>query len=316
MLVRAFTCAALLASLPAWAEDRSVRILVGFPPGGAADLVARLVAERMKVALAANVLVDNRPGGAGQLAARLLKAAPADGKTLMLAPPAPIVWATLTNPALDYDPQRDFAPVSLAASFDLALITGPGVPATSFPDYVSWAKEDPRRRNYGTGAGGLPHLFGILLGRSIGVELSHVGYKGGAQLLKDVAGGHIPAGISVLAEAIPLHQAGRVRILATSGSGRFSRVPDVPTFSELGLPNITGGGWMAFFVPAATPAASIRQLSDVIAGAMNAPEVKERLLLLGFEPVGSSPEKLATRIQEDTAKWGPIARDAALAATR
>jgi tripartite-type tricarboxylate transporter receptor subunit TctC len=315
--IRALTCAALFAALPCLAQDPTVRILVGFPPGGAIDVVARLAADKLKSSLGTNVVVENRPGAAGQLAARLLKTAAPDGRTLMLAPPAPIVWAPFTNPDLDYDPQRDFAPVSLAASFDLVLVTGPAMPARDFPGYLDWVRQDPSRATYGTTApGALPHLLGVLMARSVELSLTHVGYKGGPLLLNDLMGGQISAGIVVFSEAITLHRAGKVRILASSGPARSAQAADVPTFSELGLPALTGGGWMAFYVPARTPATTIHRLSKAIAEALAKPDVHDRLVGLGLDPVGSTPEALASRIADDTRKWRPVVKAAALEASK
>ena len=294
--------------LPAHAQD-SVRILVGFPPGGGADLIARLAAEKARESLGGTVIVENRPGAGGQIAAEMLKNAAPDGRTLMAAPVAVTVIAPLTHRKLAYDPERDFAPVSLAVHFQLAFTVGPGTPATTLAEYVAWVKGDSRRASFGVpAAGSLPHFFGLLLGRAIGTEFVHVPYKGGAPLLNDIIGGQIPAGVDVLSEAITQHRAGKVRVLASSGAKRSATASEIPTFAELGYPQIQGDGWFAFHAPARTPLAAIERLSAALGGAIRTPDVTERLNKVGFEPVGSTAAELARRMAEDRARWAPVVK--------
>ena len=293
---------------PAHAQD-AIRILVGFPPGGSADLIARLAAEKAREALGATVIVENRPGAGGQIAAEMLKNAAPDGRIVMAAPVAVTVIYPLTYKKLAFDPEKDFAPVSLAVNFQLALTAGPGTPATTLAEYVAWVKGDSKRASFGVpAAGSLPHFFGLMLGRAMGIDMVHVAYKGGAPLLNDVIGGQIPVGIDVLSEAIPQHRAGKVRVLASSGAKRSGIAPEVPTFTELGYPQIQGDGWFAFHAPAKTPKAVIDRLSAAFGNAVRAPEVAERLQKIGFEPVGSSAEELARRMAEDRARWAPVVK--------
>lgn len=309
--LRTLPCAflfVLLAGLAA-AQEGPLRILVGFPPGGSADLIARLAAERMKDSLGVAVVVDNKPGAGGQIAAEQLRLSPPDGRTLMAAPIAVTVIAPLTFRQLPYDPARDFSPVSQAVNFQLALTVGAGTPAKTLPEYVAWLRADARRGSYGVPAlGSLPHFFGVQFGRAVGVDMSHVPYKGGAPMLNDLVGGAVPAGFDVLSEAITLHRAGKVRILASSGAHRAPSAPDVPTFAELGYPQVQGDGWFGFHARAGTPRAVIERLSAAAAAAIRAPEASARLLGLGFEPVGSSAEAFARRIQDDRARWEPVIR--------
>jgi tripartite-type tricarboxylate transporter receptor subunit TctC len=157
-------------------------------------------------------------------------------------------------------------------------------------------------------AGSLPHFFGLLLGRAIGTDMVQVAYKGGAPLLNDVIGGQIPVGIDVLSEAIPQHRAGKVRVLASSGAKRSAIAPEIPTFTELGYPQIQGDGWFAFYAPAKTPPAALERLSAAFGSAIRAPDVTERLNKIGFEPVGSTAAELARRMAEDRARWAPIVK--------
>jgi tripartite-type tricarboxylate transporter receptor subunit TctC len=299
---------AFLCTFAAQAQDQ-VRILVGFPPGGSADLIARLVADRAREGLGGAVIVENRPGAGGQIAAEQLKGAPPDGRILMAAPVAVTVIAPLTHKKLRYEPSKDFAPVSLAVNFQLAFSAGPGSPATSLAEYIAWVKANPKQATFGSpAAGSLPHFFGLLVGRAAGVEMLHVAYKGGAPLLNDLLGGQVPAAVDVLSEAARHHDAGKLRILASSGTKRSIATPNVPTFTELGHPQIQGDGWFAFHAPAGTPRAVVDRQSAAIAAAIRAPDVSERLVKMGFEPVGSTPDELAKRMTEDTLRWGPVVK--------
>jgi tripartite-type tricarboxylate transporter receptor subunit TctC len=283
------------------------RILVGFPPGGSADVLARLVAEGARAATGQAFVVDNKPGAAGQIAAELLKQAAPDGRTVMAAPMAVTVMAPLTHAKLRYDPNVDFSPIGLIASFQLAFSVGPAAPARTFAEYLAWIKAHPRQAIFGSpGAGSLPHFFGLMVGRAAGVDMLHVSYKGGAPLLNDLMGGQVAAGVDVLAEAVRHHEAGKLRILATSGSRRSTAAPTVPTFAELGHPAIQGEGWFAMYAPAGTPRAVIDRLSLAVDGAIRSGEVTERFRKLGIEPMGGGPEQLARRSRADSERWSSI----------
>jgi tripartite-type tricarboxylate transporter receptor subunit TctC len=298
-----------LAAAAAGAQDGPVRILVGFPPGGESDVIARLLVDRMKTSLDAPVIVDNKPGAGGMLAAELLKNAAHDGRTLMISPIAVTVFAPLTHAKLRYDPIRDFAPVSLAAVFQMALAVGPGSPAKTLDEYVAWARANPGKATYGVPlAGGPTHFFGVMLARTTGVDLAAVPYKGSAPFVNDLLGGQVPAGITVLSQLLKHHEAGKLRVLGTSGSRRSPTAPDVPTFKELGFAAIEGTGWQAFHTSARTPRPTIDRLSAAIASAVRSPEVSTRLLALGLEPVGSTADELSNRTAEDMARWAPIVK--------
>jgi len=299
----------LAVAASAGAQEGPVRILVGYPPGGESDLIARLVVDRMRTSLGVPVIVENKPGAGGMLAAEALKNAAPDGKTLMLSPIAVTVFAPLTHANIRYDPVKDFAPVSLAANFQMALAVGPGSPAKTLPEYITWVRATPTKATYGVPlAGGPTHFFGVMLARATGVDLAVVPYKGSAPFVNDLVGGQVPAGITVLSQLLKLSEAGKVRVLATSGSQRSPVAPDIPTFKELGFAAIEGTGWQAFHTTAGTPRPIIDRLAAAIASAIRSPEVSERLLALGLEPVGSAPDELANRIAEDTAKWAPIVK--------
>ena len=300
----------LAIAASAGAQTEPVRILVGFTAGGTADVIARLIVERLKTSLGAPVVVENRPGATGFIAAEALKNAAPDGKTLMISPMSVMVFAPLTYTKLRYDPIKDFAPVSLAATWPWVLAVGPGSPAKTLHEYIAWVRANPAKATYGVpGVGGQPHFLGMVLARATSVDLVFVPYKGSAPLVTDLMGGQVPAGIVLVSDLLKHHQSGKVLMLASSGSQRPTAAPDVPTFKELGFAALESTGWHAFHTVARTPRPIVDRLSTAIASAIKAPEVSERLLALGgVEPVGSTPDELARREAEETARWAPIVK--------
>lgn len=300
--------AILAMAAPAAAQERPVRILVGFGSGSTSDMIARLVADRTRSSLGTPVIVENRPGANGFIAAEAVKHAATDGTTLMIAPIAVTVFAPLTHPNLRYDPVKDFAPVSLAAHFQFALAVGSDSPAKTLPEHIAWLRDNPAKAAYGIPLSGGPgHFLAVMVGRATGVDLTLVPYKGGGPLASDLMAGQVPAGIGTLSDFIRQHEARKLRVLAIAGPARSPAAPDVPTFKELGF-EIEVTGWHAFYATAGTPPATIARLSAAIASAIKAPEVNERLLALGLEPVGSTPEELARRMAHDAAKWTPAVK--------
>ena len=295
---------ALIAQAPA--QEGPVKLRVGFPPGGESDLVARLIADGLRSSLGVPVVVENKPGASGMLAAEALKAAAPDGNTLMVSPIAVTVFAPLTHARLRYDPVKDFAPVSLAANFQMALAVGPGSPATTLREYIDWVRANPQKGSYGVPlAGGPTHFFGVMLARATALDMTAVPYKGSAAFVNDLLGGQVPAGITVVSQLIKHHEAGRVRLLATSGAQRSPLAPDVPTFRELGFAAIEGTGWQAVHTVAGTPRAKVDRLAAAIATTIRSSEVSAKLTALGLEPVGSTPDELARQMADDAARWAP-----------
>jgi len=284
-----------------------IRILVGFAAGGTTDVAARLMADRIKDAFGQPVVVENKAGAGGRIAAEALKSAAPDGATLLLAPIAVPVLAPLVFKQLGYDPAKDFAPVAQVANYQFGFAVSADHSARTLPEFVAWARVHPMQANFGTpGAGTLPHFFGVMIGQATGISMGHVAYKGIAPLASDLAGGQIPAGISALSDLIELHRGGRLRIIATSGARRSPLLPAVPTFREQGFPAIEGTGWIGFYAPAKTPKPVIDHWSTVIVKVVQTPEMTERLIHLGLEPTGTTPEELAAIMAADTARWRPI----------
>jgi len=307
------TCVGLLAfAAPVAAQDRMdkpVRILVGFAPGGTADLIARVVADKLKDTIGQPVIVENRPGAAGRIAADAVKAAAPDGSTIMVMPIGPMAVVPHTLKAMPFDPVKDFTAIGLGATFQFALAAGPGSGAKTWNEFAAWAKANPAKASYATSAAGsLPHFVGVLLSRDIGVDMVHVAYKGSAAYINDLIGGQVPSAIDTVADLSELHRAGRIRILATTGAARAPAMPDIPTFAELGLRNVVASGWFGFFAPANTPKAVIDTLNRGINKALSAPDVVERLTKLGMDPATSTPEEFARIVASDFAKWGPIVK--------
>ena len=301
---------ALVASLPSPAQDkldRPVRILVGFAAGGTADLMARLVADKMKDTIGQPVIVENRPGAAGRVAADAVKAAPADGTTMMVMPIGPMAVVPHTTKLLSFDPLKDFAPIGIGSTFDFAVAVGPQSGAKTWSEFVSWAKAN--KAAYATsGAGSLPHFFGVQIGKEAGIDMVHVAYKGSAAYANDLIGGQVPAAIDTVADLSELHRAGRVRILATSGPQRSTVISDVPTLTELGFKSLETGGWFGFFAHVNTPPALVQTLNRHLNQALRSPDVIAKLRGVGMEPASSTPEELGRRLAADHARWGGVVK--------
>ena len=223
--------------------DKPIRILVGFAPGGTADIIARVVAEKMTASVGQPVIVENRPGAIGRITADAVKAAAPDGTMIMVMPIGPMAVVPHVYKDITYDPIKDFTPIALGATFQFAIAAGPASGAKTWSEFAAWARANPTKAAYATsGAGSLPHFFGVLLGRGIGVEMVHVPYKGSAAYLNDLVGGQIPAAVDAIADLTELHRAGKVKVLASSGATRSTALPDVPTFNELGVTGRRGDG--------------------------------------------------------------------------
>jgi tripartite-type tricarboxylate transporter receptor subunit TctC len=297
-----------LGAAPAAAQDRTLRILVGFPAGAGLDAMTRMVAEKMRVSLGYPVVVENRPGAGGRLVMEQLKAAPADGTTLVMTPLVTVVTAPHVYKELRYDAFADFAPVAHTANFLFAFAVGPEVPAKTLADYVALVKRDPKHGNFASAApGSLPHFFALLFADKAGIAMNHIGYRGTAPAMTDLMGGQISAFMGTVSDLVAQHKAGKVRVLATSGAQRARDLPDVPTFAELGY-SVEGSGWYAAYAPAKTPRETIDRLSAAMVDALRAPDVREKLQGLGMDPTGLPAADLARIHKQDFDKWGPVIR--------
>ena len=282
-----------------------MRIVFPFTAGGSGDALARLLADKLRIGLDQPVLVDNRTGAAGRIGVQAVKSAAPDGKTLLLTPIAPVAVYQHVYRDLGYDPIKDLMPISQVSTMDFALAVGPSLPVKSVKELVAWCKANPAQANYGTpGAGTLPHFFMVLVGQAAGIDLQHVSYKGSAGAIADLAGGQLPMVLSTTPDLMSLHKAGKIRVIATSGTARSPFLPDVPTFIESGY-KIQGDTWYGMFAPAGTPVEVIKRLSDILIAALKTTELRDKLSNLGLQPTGTSAEELRTILQRDSAAWAP-----------
>jgi tripartite-type tricarboxylate transporter receptor subunit TctC len=297
-----------LAAAPSRAQSGPLRFVFPFAAGGAGDGLTRIVADEVGRALNETAIVEARPGAGGQIGTQAVINAPADGRTLLLTPVAPIIIHPIVFPQLPYDPFRDLAPISLVTTFDFALAVNPDTPVKTLAELVAWMKADPRRATYGSpGVGNLPHFFGALMGEKLGVSLQHAPYRGSAPALTDLVAGQVPMVMTTTSDVTELAKAGRIRVLAVSGRERSPFLPDVPTFTEAGVP-IVGGAWYALYTKAGAPTDMIGKVSRAVMAAMREPAVKAKVLGLSMVPTGSTPEELATIQKADHEAWTPAVR--------
>ena len=282
-----------------------VRLVVGFPAGGAGDIIDRVVADKIAGPLGVTVIVENKPGAGGRVAAELLKAASADGRTVLITPLAPIVIAPLTFQKLNYKSDTDFVPVAQLVKFPLSLAVGKDSPNTSLKDLVAWFKAHPQQASFGTSAAGSQlHFLGLMLGQAAHIDLVHVPYQGGTPLITDLIGGQVPSAI----DAFPLefHKAGKIRLLASSGESRSPLLPDVPTFKEQGYPTVVGEAWFGAFMSAKTSPALVQRVSEAMASAVQQPDVRQKLAAAGLEATGLKAPEFARLVAADQARWKPV----------
>ena len=291
---------------------QQAKIYYGFPAGSAGDSVARRVAEKLgdtpysKI----NAVVENKPGAGGRIALDTLKGSPADGSVLCLAQASALSTYPHIYTKLSYG-LADFAPVSIGAVMTHGLAVGPVVPASvkTLKDYIAWAKANPGQASYGSpGAGSTPHFLGALLGLNSGTDLRHIPYRGSLPAINDVVGGQIASSMTPVGDYLPFAKAGKLRVLATSGAQRAAYLPDVPTFTEQGFPEIVADEWFGFFAPAKTPAAVIAAASTAIQAALKDKAVAEGLLSVGLIAHGSSPEDMKKSLQSEYERWGPLVK--------
>lgn len=304
ILAAAALATALCAPLAqAQADKPPLRILVGFPPGGSADIIARLLAERLPAQLGQPVTVDNKPGAAGRIAIDQLKNAAPDGNTVLVMPSGPVVLFPHVFRKLNYDINKDLAPISQLASFQFCVVAGPKTGAKSMAELVAKAKADPSTASYGSsGNGTVPHFLGLMIGESAGIDFQHVPFQGGAPAMTALMGGHVGYTMDVVTEALEQHRAGKVRIIAVAGAQRAPQLPDVPTLREQGLA-MDASAWFAMYGPGGLPAAQAQRISQAVQQAIKDAAFAQRMSGLGLEPIGSTPEQLLAVQRADFAKW-------------
>jgi tripartite-type tricarboxylate transporter receptor subunit TctC len=313
-LQRGLSLAASLAlplsrSAAAQALPDTARIIVGFPPGGAPDIVARRLADGLQGQLARAVIVDNRPGAAGRIAVDAARGTAADGTTLLLNPAGVLTINPHTYRKLHYDPFKDFAPLSLAAQIDFGFAVGPAVPAgaANIADFARWVKSNGDRTMYASpAAGSPPHFVGDALARSLGLAMTHAPYRGGSQALNDLMGGQIAAAVLTLGDLVAHARAGRLRLLATTGATRSRHAPEVPTFAEQKVPGLEARDWFGVYI-AGTPAREVvARVAPLVRTAAGSPAYVEALAAASLEAMACTPEELERLARADFARWAPI----------
>lgn len=297
----------LVSGLAQASDPVPLKVLVGFGAGGSADLAARLLAERLKDELGRPVVVENRVGAGGRIAAEALKNALPNGTTVMLAPIVVPVLAPLVYKKLNYEVQKDLAPVAHIADFQFGVSVKADSPIRNIADLVAAVKKTPSLGAFGSPApGSLPHFFGVMIGQKTGLDMTHVPYNGGAQLMTALMGNQVTLGIDTLVDQGEMHRAGKSRILATSGASRNSLFPDVPTLQESGFKDLVGVGWFALFAPGGTDSNQINILNAAVNRALKNPALKDRFTKMGLEIGGGSPQDLQALINAETARWTPV----------
>ena len=295
--------AASLAAPAVLAQERTMRIWVGFPPGGSADTIARLLADKLRASLGQNVIVENKPGAGGRVVLAELKKAAPDGQTLVLSPSGALVIAPHLYNNLPYDAARDFTPVSRIVTFDFAVTAGPAAPSGDLKAVLAWMKANPAKASYATsGAGTVPHFAGLLLGQVAGVPITHVAYRGGAPAAQDLIAGQIPLMVDTASETIEHHKAGKVRILAVTGEQRSRALPDVPTLKELGI-GTAADAFFGLYGPAGVPAEAVARIDRAVAEALKAPDIQERIYGFGLVPNHAPGAQLAQTQAEHLKRW-------------
>jgi tripartite-type tricarboxylate transporter receptor subunit TctC len=287
-----------------------VRLITTYPPGGASDIMARIIAQKLGEIWGQTVLVENKSGANGSIGIEYAARQPADGTSFVIGNMGPVSINPLIS-KVPYDMTRDFLPVSLVAIGPTVLVTNPSVPAKTLMELVKLARDKPGTINFGTaGPGTLGHLGGEMLKRLAKIEIVHVPYKGGVLAIQDLLGGQVQL---VFADPQPILQhirVGKVRPLAVTGSKRSPAVPEVPTFAEAGLPGFVAENWWGVWVPAATPKAAVERLQESLAKAMTSGELREKFEGMGIEALSSTPDALRDFARAESEKWGKLVREA------
>src|SRR5882672_524570 len=311
--MRALLLAALVAAFPLYAQDwpaKAVRIIVPFPAGGSADLLPRVVAEKLSEKWGQPVIVENRPGAAGNIGADIVFRSEPDGYTLLSAPPPPLVINRLLYPKLSYD-STQFVPVTVIAANPNVLLVHPSLGVNSVAELIALARQNPGKLNYASqGSGSTSHLTAELFkSMAGGLQITHVPYKGTAPALTDLLGGQVDMMCDNLGVSLPHVRSGKLKALAVASKQRFAGLPDVPALAET-LPGFESRAWYGIVAPPRTPAPIAAKVSAGVADALGMPEVQKRLAELSAEPMGLSPAQTGAFMRQEAERWGAIIRSA------
>jgi tripartite-type tricarboxylate transporter receptor subunit TctC len=296
--------AAALASQAVAQEKAPIRLVVGVTAGGSIDLIARLLADKLKDSLNDQVVVENRGGAGGRLALNEVKNSRPDGRTIYVNTSGPFsVLPNVYGDRLDYDPVKDFTPIGRLVRFDLAFTAGPAVPAQNITDAIAWARANPQKADFGTpGPGTTSHFIGVMIAKATGIPFTHVPYKGGSPAINDLMGGHVSFLINSFADMIEQHKAGKLRILADTGPRRSPLAPEIPTLKESGI-DVAADVAIDAYGPANLPQEMVKRLHAALTEAVNSADVKQRLQTYGLFPSPSTPAELVNFQAEETKMW-------------
>jgi len=319
LLYRLLWVALAMANVyPALAETwptRPIRFIVPFAPGGGGDVVGRIIGQRMSDQLGKPLVIDNRAGGGGTLGCELAAKAAPDGYTLLLGNVGPIAVGPALYPKLAYDPVRDFAPVTMIASFPNLLVANPGLPFKTVPELVAYAKSRPGTLNFASaGAGTSTHLAGELFKSVAGIDVVHVPYKGGAAAMTDIIAGQVAYYFGTMPSSMPLAKAGKLRALAVTSLTRSPAAPEVPTIAESGYPKFETAAWYGLMFPTGTSREIVARTNAATMVVLALPDIRERLVHEGSEPLGSTPAQFGAYIKAEIAKWSGVVKAAHLKA--
>ncbi|NLD70237.1 MAG: twin-arginine translocation pathway signal protein [Limnobacter sp.] len=293
------------------APTRPVRWVVGFAPGGGTDTIARMTADTIRDAYPAGLLIENKPGASSRLAVRTVKDAEPDGQTMLVTPDFALTVYPHSFREPGYEPLKDLAPVAPICIGGLALCVGPMVPETvkNPADFLDWCQQNPKLAFFGSPASGSSfHFAGIMLGRAKNVELTHIGYKGGAPALQDVMGGQIASNICAVGEAFPYLQSGKLRAIGTFGTERDEFAPEAPTMVESGFDDVIAYAWVGALAPAATSPQAIARMESALNRATSGDVLTERLAKFCFKPLTMSSDEFRQMIAADIERWGPVVK--------
>lgn len=308
ILAAALAASANNASAQPW-PNKPIKYIVPFAPGGTTDILARTISDKLSVALGQPVVVENKPGAGGGVGADFTAKSAADGYTIMGGTISTHAINASLYPNLPYDPVKDFVAVTLIARVPNMLVINPEVPAKNVGELIALLKANPGKYTFASsGNGTSQHLSGELFKSMAGVEMQHIPYKGSPPALQDVVAGQVTMTFDNITTALPLARAGKLRALAVTTARRSSVAPDVPTLAESGLTGFEVGSWQGVFAPAATPPAIIKRLNAEIVKILNTAEVREKLVALGAEPVGDTPEQFGAYVKAEVIKWSDVVR--------
>jgi tripartite-type tricarboxylate transporter receptor subunit TctC len=304
------SCALLALPHASWAQNKPViRIVVGFPPGGATDAITRAIADRLPNLLGQPVIIDNKPGVGGRMAADAVLAAPADGLTFMVAPNAtPTFQMLVFGKDVKWNILKDFAPVAALASYPLGMGVALNTGATNAREFIDWVKKNPGKGSFGTpGLGGQNAFLGVQLAKTAGIDLPVTPYKGSPPMVTDLVGGHVPSAISLMDGMMAHHRSGKIRVIGIFTKERSPLMPEIPTFAEQGIDVTSGEGWTGMWARAGTPAAEIQRMQKAVQQALQMPDVKELLSQrLWVHPHFRTGTEMEALQRAELAHWEPI----------